>query len=264
MSTPNPEEIWRMVLTVPHAGKSRRWRLMGIIPSNPRCKLCNMPFRGVGSMLTHFMMGGQSKKNPRYCDYCMKILLKVGGGAEVELSMLFADIRGSTTLAEQMSATAFSQLLNRFYAAATDVLIRSDSMIDKLVGDEIIGLYFPAYAGPQHARVAIEAAQRLLRATGHYDRGGPWIPIGVGVHTGTAYVGAIGGAEGSVPDFTALGDNMNITARLVSQARPGEVVISEAAYMASGLDLGTLEHRQLELKGKSEPVGVHVLRAGHA
>ncbi len=82
--------------------------------------------------------------------------------------------------------------------------------------------------------------------------------MGVGVHTGPAFVGVVGSEE-STADFTALGDNVNITARLASQAGTGEVLISDASYSAAGLDLGGLEHRHLELKGKSEPIGVHVL-----
>jgi adenylate cyclase len=82
--------------------------------------------------------------------------------------------------------------------------------------------------------------------------------VGIGVHTGLAFVGVVGD-ESSTADFTALGDNVNITARLASEAGPGEILISDTAFSAAKLDLGELEHRQLELKGKSEPIGVHVL-----
>ena len=191
----------------------------------------------------------------------MAFCFKYPGGAEVELSMLFVDVRGSTSIAERMSAADFSRLMKRFYAAATGVLIRTDAFIDKLVGDEVIGLYFPLFTGPNHARAAVGAAQQLLRVTGHGDREGPWLSVGAGVHTGTAFVGTVSGAEGTVNDVTALGDNVNITARLASKAGPGEALISDVAYVAAGLDLGILEQRQLELKGKSEPINVRVMRA---
>jgi adenylate cyclase len=190
----------------------------------------------------------------------MGVAHKYPGGAEVELSMLFVDVRGSTSLAERMSPVEFSRLLNRFYKAATDVLVKTDAFIDKFVGDEVIGLYLPLFAGPHHARAAILAAQGLLRITGHSDRAGAWLPIGVGVHTGIAYVGVVSGVEGAVTDVTALGDNVNITARLASKAGPGEALISEAAHASAGLNLEGLEHRQLGLKGKSEPVSVRVLQ----
>jgi adenylate cyclase len=163
-------------------------------------------------------------------------------------------------MAEQMSAAEFSRLMNRFYVSATSILIKTDALIDKLVGDEAIGVYFPAFAGSEPARLAVQAAEELLRATGYGDPGGPWLPIGVGVHTGTAFFGTVSGAEGTFFDFTALGDNVNITARLASQAGSGEALISDATCLAAGLDTGQLEQRQLELKGKSEPVSVRVLR----
>lgn len=189
---------------------------------------------------------------------------KYPGGTEVEISMLFVDVRGSSQLAEGMTPSDFSRLMNRFYKAATDVLIKTDAFIDKLVGDEVIGLYFPLFTGPNHARQAVLAAQQLLLITGHADEQGPWLPIGIGVHMGIAFVGTVGGTEDTVNDITALGDNVNITARLVSVAAPGEAVISEVAYAAGGLDLGELEQRRLELKGMSQPVLARVLRVSTA
>jgi adenylate cyclase len=174
--------------------------------------------------------------------------------------MLFADVRGSTALAEQMSPLEFSRLINRFYAVATDILVKTDAMVDRLVGDEVIGLYIPGMAGKEHPRKAIEAARRLLQLTGHSDLKGPWLPVGIGIHTGIAFVGVVGGGVDSPTDFTALGDNVNIAARLASKAHPGEILISEAAYTAAGQDFGDLERQQLELKGKRESTGVHVLR----
>lgn len=187
--------------------------------------------------------------------------MKYPGGAEVELSMLFVDVRGSTGLAERMTAKEFSWLMNRFYKAATKVLIKTDAFIDKLVGDEVVGLYLPLFTGPNHAFAAIEAAQELLRVTGHSDRDGPWLPIGVGIHTGVAYVGIVSGAEGTVTDVTALGDSVNTAARLASYAGSGEALISEACFGAAGLDMGKLERRQLDLKGKSEAVHVYVFQS---
>ena len=157
-----------------------------------------------------------------------------------------------------MAPADFTRLMNRFYDSANQVLIESDALVDKLVGDEVIGLYLP-FLGDGHPRMAVLAARDLLHATGHGDREGPWVPVGAGVHTGTAYVGAVG-SEKTVMDFTALGDAVNVTARLAALAAEGEVLISGAAYAASGLDLGDLEQRQLTLKGRAAPATVHVLR----
>jgi adenylate cyclase len=202
----------------------------------------------------------QSRYNPRFCEKCK--VFEHPGGAEIILTMLFADVRGSTTMAERMSAREFSQLINRFYKAATHVLIQADAMVDRLLGDEAIGLFIPGFAGPEHPRRAVEAAQELLRLTGHREAKGPWLPVGIGVHTGPAYVGVVGSEE-STADFTALGDSVNTTARLASQAGAGEILVSDATISSAGLNITGLEHRQLELKGKSEPIGVHVMRVDH-
>jgi len=251
-----PEEEWYKMLTEGEPVPRRLYHLHGLLPSDPRCKLCGSPFKGWGGFIMHLMGRDQSRYNPRFCEKCK--VFEHPGGAEVVLTMLFADVRGSTTLAEQMSAREFSKLINRFYTMATHVLIQTDALVDRLMGDEAIGLYIPGFAGPEHPRKAIEAAQELLRLTGHGDSKGPWLPVGIGVHTGPAFVGVVGGEE-STADFTALGDHVNITARLASQAGAGEILISDASYSASQLDLENLEYRQLELKGKSEPIGVHIL-----
>jgi adenylate cyclase len=150
--------------------------------------------------------------------------------------------------------------MNRFYTVATDVLVNTDAMVDRLIGDEVVGLYLPGMAGVEHPRRAIQAAQNLLQITGHRDRKGPWLPVGIGIHTGIAFVGIVGGDQANPTDFTALGDNVNITARLASEAGPGEILISEAAYTAAGLTWGELERQPLTLKGKNESINVWVLR----
>jgi len=251
------EEEWFQMLTqgenVPHHLR----HIMGWLPSSPRCKMCNSPFKGWGGFIMHLMGRDQSRFNPRYCQPCEQF--EHPGGAEVILTMLFADVRGSTSLAANMSALEFSKLINRFYTVATDILVKTDAMVDRLIGDEVVGLFIPGMAGSEHPRRAIRAAESLLHLTGHRDPTGPWVPVGVGIHTGLAFVGVVGGSEDHPTDFTALGDNVNIAARLASQAGPGEILISDAAYTAASLDLGNPEHKQLELKGKDEPIGVWAL-----
>ncbi len=125
-------------------------------------------------------------------------------------------------------------------------------------------MYVPVFAGLHYPRLAIEAAQRLLELTGHRDAKGSWLQVGGAVHKCSAFVGVVGCANGRPTDFTALGDDVNITARLASYSGAGEILISDAAYTASHLDLGALEYRQLELKGRSEPTGVRVIRSSAA
>jgi adenylate cyclase len=175
----------------------------------------------------------------------------------VECTLFFADVRGSTGLAEQLPVTTYRSLLDRFYATAADVLVDHEAIVDKFVGDEVVGIFVPALAGATHARQAVDSGIALLRETGH--EAAPWIPIGIGVHTGTAYVGAVGPAEHV--EFTALGDAVNVTARLASAAGPGELLVTEATAAASGLATSGLEHRALNLRGKSVATDVFVVTA---
>lgn len=266
------EQLWHDYLTrgnyMRYLGplKYREFRtLMRWLPKSPRCRICYTPFSGVGGTLVKMALGRErSVLNPSMCNICERFARKYRGGAEVEISMLFADVRGSTTLAEGMAPIEFTHLIDRFYRAVTDILIESNAWIEKLIGDEVTGLFIPGFAGPQHARFAVEAAQAILHATGHGRPEGPWIPVGVGVHTGTAFVGAVG-KEGGMTDITALGDAVNTAARLAANAGPGEILVSEQAWNASGLGSGlgpeAAEVRQLQLKGRTEPVEVRALRA---
>jgi adenylate cyclase len=254
------EEQWRAILAGNHPAERRYRRIFGLLPSNPRCKWCNAPFHGPGATIMHLMGKHPSNTNPNFCNICDDFARQNIGGAEVELSMLFADVRGSTTLAEQMDITEFSQLISRFYAVATGVLIRHDAFIDKLVGDQATGFFLPGMAGLDYNRQAVLAAQELLRATGHADPAGPWVPVGIGVHKGTAFVGAVGAKDG-IADITALGDAVNVAARLSSNAGPGEILVSEEAYGSAGFGNSDTEQRSLSLKGRSQPVTVRVLHA---
>ena len=137
-------------------------------------------------------------------------------------------------------------------------MVDSDALIDKIIGDQVAAMYVPGFAGKEHARRAIDAAQQILKVTGHDSSEQPWIPLGAGVHTGTAFVGSVGSDEGMV-DITVLGDAANTAARLSTVAKQGEILISETAANATGLQTDNLEKRALELKGKSETVSVFVL-----
>jgi len=258
--SPEAEQLWRAYLTTGEFEKERRQRrFLRLLPGSLRCKNCYAPFQGFGSTLVKIVYGKRpSNMNPLICNACEDFARAYVGGADVELSLLFADVRGSTTIAESMGPMKFSRLIDRFYKTATNIMAQSDALIDKIIGDQASGIYVPGFAGEDHAHRAITAAKKILQATGHGSSESPWIPLGVGVHTGIAFVGSVGSLEGSV-DITVLGDAPNTAARLSSIAAPGEILISEAAYAAAGMQDETLERRSVELKGKSERVSVYVL-----
>ena len=247
------ERFWHDYLTRGDAMERRVRRIFRVLPSDPRCQLCAAPFAGATAPLMRALGKHPADKNPRVCASCFSFIAKHHGGAEIDASFLFADIRGSTTLAEHMPASEFHDLLDRFYAAATKVVFEHDGGVDKFVGDEVVAMFFPLMSGRDHARHAVDAAQALLRATGHGHPGGPWVPVGAGVHTGRAWVGAIG--DESHTELTAVGDTVNTAARLASAAAAGEVLVSASAADAAGLDPG-LERRPLDLKGKETPTQV--------
>jgi adenylate cyclase len=244
----------------PDHSKSRRVRrlrrLWRTVPSPPRCKMCTRPFGAPGGPIMRLVGLGPWPGNPKYCAGCFKDLYRHRDGAEIECTLLFADIRGSTQLAESMPSNQFRAHLDRFYAAAAEVLVDHEAIVDKFVGDEVIGIFVPALTKGNHASQAIEAGMDLLRATGH-ETGAPWVPIGIGINTGPAYVGVVGTAEHV--EFTALGDAVNVTARLASLAAAGEVLVTDAAARAAGIGADAPERRLLDIRGRSEATHVVVL-----
>jgi adenylate cyclase len=221
--------------------------------SGARCKLCASPLHGPMGGVMSVIGKGPWPKNPKYCSMCFKEMIKHRSGAEIPCSLLFADVRGSTELAEQLTATEFRSLMERFFAVATDVLVDQDAVVDKYVGDEVIGLFVPVLTGELHASRAIAAGRELLRSTAD------WLPVGAGVNTGIAFVGAVGPDESA--EFTAMGDPVNVAARLASAAGAGELLVTDAAAESAHLETAGLERRALELKGKSGTTEVVVLSA---
>jgi adenylate cyclase len=229
------------------------------LPAEPRCRLCHNPFHGVGGRVLRLFGVEPSRMNPLVCNICEQMAESFPGGTEIEVTLLFADVRGSTTLAEGMSPLEFSRLIDRFYRAVSHVIFLRGGMVEKLIGDEVFGVFAPGIAGENHAGVAVKSGRDILKTTGHRREKGPWVPVGVGIHTGEAYVGTVG-EKGQNIDITALGDNVNTAARLASVAAAGEIVLSEATRSAAGLATGDLEQRRLSLKGKQEPVDAWALQ----
>ena len=247
---------WFWFSTNAFAVDKRLRHVLRVMPRDPRCKFCNAPFQGIGGMLVRLLFNKQrSSLNPRYCNLCDIASKEFPGGAEVEMSMLFIDIRGSTALSEKMSPTEFSTLINRFYAAATKVIVEQDGLVEKLAGDEVAAFWGAGFAGPDYIQRTISVAQNLLSVMEKQN-----IPVGVGVHAGIAYFGSMGTTEG-LTDISAKGEEVNTAARLASKAAIGEIIVSEQALQKAKIDGSALESRSLELKGISEPVKVRVMHS---
>ena len=254
----NSEPMWRAILSGDETVLRRGRRFFKMISpgANERCRICFAPFEGMTAPLARWMGRGQWHRNPHYCDRCEQSFREHRGGAELDLAVVFADVRGSTQLAAGMRPAQFGALMQRFYLAATKVFRETDALVDKMVGDEVIGLYFPGLVNADCRRSAALAGIELLRATGHGSAEEPWLSIGVGVHAGTAFVGSLGVLGGSY-EFAVLGDTMNLGARLATAAKGGEIIISQAVWPRLGGEIAA-QPRTLELKGIAEPVQAYV------
>jgi adenylate cyclase len=226
------------------------------LPSSPRCRVCLLPFGGLGRV-----MGFKpSRKNPNHCRACFEAAPL--GGHDMEVGVLFADIRGFTSWCESQPPEAVAQALNRFYATASAVLTSGDGLIDKLVGDEVMALFLTAFRshGERTCEVMVDAARELLLRFGQATPDRNPLPVGVGLSYGMARVGNVG--LGEVKDFTAVGDVVNTAARLQAKASPGEIVMSASVYQRVAEQAPKATHQMLVLKGKTEPESAYSLRVG--
>jgi len=248
-------EDWRMILMGEHPEMLRERRVFRHIPSDPRCKMCLAPQGGLGGPIMRLFGYGRYPPNPQLCNSCYRQSEKHPGGAEIEITALFADIRGSTGLAETMEPAEYSAAVNEYVRVASHVIREPNGLVDKLLGDGIMALFISGFVGGAHASVAVEAARSILRAVR--------MPVGVGVHTGPAWVGFVGGVD-EVRDFTALGDAVNVASRLGSEAGAGELLLSATTAGSAGLDTTGLTARRLELRGRSEPLDAWTERVASA
>ena len=256
-----PLEDVRAFLTGESPQLARIRRRHQRFPSSPRCKMCSVPFAGPGGLVMKHLGFGRWAANPAICEQCIRQFRKHGmTGVELPVTLLFSDVRGSTSIGERLRPTEFRAFLDRFYRLAFDAILEHEGLVDKIVGDEVIGLFFGGVSGPDHAGAAIRAALDLAERASKPDATpmGP-IPIGTAVHTGEAFVGATG-PQGAADDFTALGDPVNATARLASAAAAGEVLVSLDALRAAGIEPLDREVRTLEIRGREATLDVAVLR----
>jgi adenylate cyclase len=190
---PGPnEEFWREYLAgggdpLPRFGR----RVFTLLPKDPRCRLCTAPFAGVGGSMMRLIGRRQSEGNPTICTKCSTELIRHHGGAEVEGTMLFADIRGSTSLAETMSPSQFHDLLERFYSVASRMVFQHDGVIDKFVGDELVATTARLAAAATAGEVLVSSAACTSSPTAPNHTAPVCTPAPTGTHgpAGSAWPG---------------------------------------------------------------------------
>ena len=179
------------------------------------------------------------------------------GGEVHVISVVFVDVRGFTTLAEQLPPAEIAQRLNRFYSLASNAIFDYDGTLDKLVGDEVMAFFGAPLHAEDHAKRAVQAVVRILSGMKSLAPA-EHLHVGAGIATGEAYVGNVG--EGAVTDYTVLGDTVNVASRLQGVAASGEILVTEETYAHVESEFPNTPRRELELKGKSEPVRARVIK----
>lgn len=251
---------WQAILRgeSPAAGATRLGRrLFAALPGRSRCYFCNVPFDGGLRYALRALGYRPSRKNPHLCARCLESAPE--GGAVIPVSVLFADVRGYTSIAEKSTTLEVTALLRRFYAAASSALLRHEAVLGQIAGDEVMAIFVPGLAGVGYRTNAVAAGRSLLQAMGYTATGKNWLDVGVGVSSGEEYVGNVGG--GGFKDFTALGDVTNTAARLQAHAS-GDIVIDAPTYDAVADLFPDAERCEFQLKGKELPVVAFRIRVG--
>ena len=183
---------------------------------------------------------------------------KLGGVSQV-ITILFADIRGFTRISEHAPPEKIVSLLNRYFSAMTDIIFAHGGTLDKYLGDGLMALFGAPTATPDDASNALNAAvamqRRLLGINRELrDEGFPEIGVGMGLHTGEVVVGYIGSDRRS--EYTAIGDAVNTSSRLESNARGGEILISDATAKAAHSRYKLKPREPITVKNRQQPVNL--------
>ena len=184
--------------------------------------------------------------------------LKLGGVSQV-ITILFADIRGFTRISEHAPPEKIVSLLNRYFSAMTEIIFAHGGTLDKYLGDGLMALFGAPTATPDDASNALNAAvamqRRLLGINRElHDEGFPEIGVGMGLHTGEVIVGYIGSDRRS--EYTAIGDTVNTSSRLESNARGGEILISDATAKAAHSRYKLQPRDPIMVKNRQQPVNL--------
>jgi adenylate cyclase len=253
------EELWKMLFEIGDPKLKKMHWLHTRLPAKPRCRLCLAPFKGLGGWIMRRKGKKPNSRNPNYCNDCDKFLEAFPGGAEVELSMLYVDIRNSTEFTNSHATANVSQRINIFLNEATRIITEHDGFVMAFYGDCVVAAWPPGFSGDNHAQKALQAATDLATDKNMLDTQGESIPVGIGVHTGKVFIGTVSALQGSFRDVSIFGSNVNLTARLASQAKAAQALGTAEHIIAAGKDPASFSHISMELKGFPDPVEVYTI-----
>jgi adenylate cyclase len=224
-----------------------------------------IPIRGVWSL--PFKLAGVrvSRMNPNLCNMCETKFSTVKKTQQITVpaTILFADVRGYTNLTETSEADQVTCMLGEFYEHCSSAIWERDGIVNKLIGDAVFAIFNFPIRRPDHVEQAVLSGidlQRRCQSLTSMRRGGHALPVGVGigVHTGNVAIGEIGQR---LKDFTAIGDVVNLAARLQGESRPGDVLVTEPVYAAVKRRFPSAERETYSLKGISQSVVAYRVRA---
>jgi adenylate cyclase len=226
-----------------------------------------IPIRGPLSIPFRLVGIKKSQMNPNLCTICETNFTKVKKKKQVIIpaTILFADLRGYTSLSEKTEGSEVIHLLHSFYDECASAIWERDGIVNKFIGDAVLAIFnFPimledhvrqaVLAGIQIQRSCIEKKNLTITTSDGKDIS---IGIGIGIHTGNASVGEVGTAY---KDFTIIGSVVNIASRIQTAARVGEILVTEAVYRHVEDLFPQAEMRSCQLKGIEEPLNAYLLR----
>lgn len=184
------------------------------------------------------------------------------GARRQEVTVMFVDIRGFTSLSERLPAEEVAGLLNFFYKLCTHVILKNGGTVDKFIGDAVVALFNAPVPMKDHAAKAVEAAieiqMRLARVNKELGKRGQELHLGIGINTGEAVVGFVGAHQNV--DYTAIGDTVNVASRITDMAPPDAIVITPHTYTHVRGRVDVASSAVVKVKGRTKPLAVYLLK----
>ena len=214
------------------------------------CRVCGTSLEGTLGFLFYLFGIKRSQNNPNVCNRCDAHIQE---GHVIELTVLFADLTGFTSLTNRLGPERSYEVINEFFKMANQVLIQNDAFIDKYIGDAVMAIFNAPIQNARHARKAADSALGILEGLKAVSEAtGLELKARVGIATGYARVGRLGSAERK--EYTAIGDVVNLASRLEAQANPGEIVVDGRAFAQMVEDYPGLAPETLSIRGFAEPI----------
>jgi adenylate cyclase len=221
-----------------------------------QCQICGVALSGPVSFIFRLAGIRRSPRNPNVCSRCNS---HIENGNISEITVLFADLSSFTELTQRLGPEKTHEVVDAFLKMATEILKRQGATIDKYMGDAVMAWFNVPVPQIDHAKRAVQSAIEMQACMPLLEKEyGVKLQISVGISSGWAFVGPVGSKGYS--DFTAIGDSVNLAARLEQQAKPGEIILSESVYMGAKEILQNVWQETLNLKGFPDPICVYRIK----